>query len=76
MFWKASWIKSKNCEARSKNDSAFLPIIQFLLPELILENFELISIDREEGIFQVHIEEKNVAETDTEKKNLLNRISE
>jgi len=45
------------------------------LPEFILENFELIPIDREEGTFHVHIEEKNVAETDTEKKNLPNSIS-
>jgi hypothetical protein len=32
----------------------FLPIIQFLLPEQILENFELTSIDRQDGVFHVH----------------------
>ncbi|QDK77610.1 transposase family protein [Spirosoma sp. KCTC 42546] len=52
---------------------SFLPIIQFLLPEFILENFELTAIDRQEGVFQVHIEEKNADEQDPERKNLLSK---
>jgi len=52
---------------------SFLPIIQFLLPGFILENFELTSIDRQDGVFQVHIEEKNADENDPERKNLLSK---
>jgi hypothetical protein len=52
---------------------SFLPIIQFLLTEFILENFELTSIDRREGVFQVHIEEKNADQQDLERKNLLSK---
>jgi hypothetical protein len=52
---------------------SFLPIIQFLLPEFILENFELTSIDRQDGIFQVYIEEKNADKQDPERKNLLSK---
>lgn len=52
---------------------SFLPIIQFLLPEFILENFELTSIDQTDGIFQVHIDEKNADENDPERKNLLSK---
>lgn len=50
-----------------------MPIIQFLLPEFILENFELISIDRQDGVFHVHIDEKNADETDPERTNLLSK---
>ncbi|WP_240625477.1 hypothetical protein [Spirosoma pollinicola] len=52
---------------------SFLPIIQFLLPEFILENFELTSIDRLQGVFHVHIEEKNADQRDPERKNLLSK---
>jgi hypothetical protein len=52
---------------------SFLPIIQFLLPEFILENFELASIDRHDGVFHVHIDEKNADESDPERKNLLSK---
>jgi hypothetical protein len=52
---------------------SFLPIIQFLLPEFILENFELTSIDRPQGVFHVHIEEKKADEQDPERKNLLSK---
>ncbi|WAC14146.1 ISAon1 family transposase N-terminal region protein [Dyadobacter pollutisoli] len=52
---------------------SFLPIIQFLLPEFILENFELTSIDRQDGVFHVHIDEKNADENDPERKNLLSK---
>ena len=45
-----------------------MPPIQFLLPEFILENFELTSIDRPDGVFHVYIEEKNA--DDPERKNL------
>ena len=45
-----------------------MPLIQFLLPEFILENFELTSIDRPDGVFHVYIEEKNA--DDPERKNL------
>ena len=52
---------------------SFLPIIQFLLPEFILENFELSSIDRHDGVFHVHIDEKNADENDPERSNLLSK---
>jgi hypothetical protein len=52
---------------------SFLPIIQFLLPEFILENFELTSINRQDGVFHVHIDEKNADENDPERKNLLSK---
>ncbi|MGM9506068.1 ISAon1 family transposase N-terminal region protein [Larkinella sp. GY13] len=52
---------------------SFLPILQFLLPEFILENFELTSIDRPDGVFHVYIEEKNADENDPERKNLLSK---
>jgi hypothetical protein len=52
---------------------SFLPIIQFLLPEFILENFELTCIDRQDGVFHVHIDEKNADENDPERKNLLSK---
>ncbi len=52
---------------------SFIPIIQFLLPEFILENFELTTIDRVEGTFHVRMEEKNVSDTDPEKKYLLSK---
>jgi len=47
-----------------------LPIIQFLLPEFIIKNFELTSIDRQDGVFHVHIDEKNADGNDPERKNL------
>lgn len=50
-----------------------MPIIQFLLPEFILENFELTSIDRQDDVFHVHIEEKNADENDPERRNLLSK---
>lgn len=52
---------------------SFLPIIHFLLPEFILENFELTSIDRQDGVFHVHIDEKNADENDPERKSLLSK---
>lgn len=52
---------------------SFLPIIQFLLPEFILENFELISIDRQDGVFHIHLAEKNTDDQDPERKNLLSK---
>jgi hypothetical protein len=52
---------------------SFLTIIQCLLPEFILENFELTSIDRVEGVFHVYIEEKNDDQTDPKRKNLLSK---
>jgi hypothetical protein len=53
---------------------SFLPIIQFLLPKFILENFEMTSIDRPDGVFHVYIEEKNADEIDPERKNLLSKL--
>ena len=52
---------------------SFLPIIQFLLPEFILENFILTSVDKDVETFHVRIEEKNTADIDPEKKNLLSK---
>ena len=52
---------------------SFLPIIQFLLPEFILENFELTTIDRQEGVFHIHLTEKNTDERDSERENLLSK---
>lgn len=50
-----------------------MPIVQFLLPEFILENFTLTSVDKDGDTFHVHIEEKNAADNDPEKKNLLSK---
>ncbi len=52
---------------------SFLPIIQFLLPEFILENFELTTIDRQEGVFHIHLTEKNTDDRDSERENLLSK---
>lgn len=52
---------------------SFLPILQFLLPEFILENFELTTIDRQEGVFHIHLTEKNTDDRDPERKNLLSK---
>ncbi|WP_159478015.1 transposase [Dyadobacter sp. 3J3] len=52
---------------------SFLPIIQFLLPEFILENFTLTSVDKDGDTFHVRIEEKNTADTDPQKKDLLSK---
>lgn len=52
---------------------SFLPIIQFLLPEFILENFTLTSVDKDGDTFHVCIEEKNAADNDPDKKNLLSK---
>ena len=52
---------------------SFLPIIQFLLPEFILENFELTSIDRQAEVFHLHLTEKNTDDQDPERKNLLSK---
>ncbi|KQS24913.1 transposase family protein [Dyadobacter sp. Leaf189] len=49
---------------------SFLPIVQFLLPEFILENFSLTSVDKDGDTFHVRIEEKNTADNDSDKKNL------
>jgi hypothetical protein len=51
----------------------FLPIVQFLLPEFILANFELTSIDRPDGVFHIHLEEKSMSEHDPERANLLSK---
>ncbi|AEI48155.1 ISAon1 family transposase N-terminal region protein [Runella slithyformis] len=52
---------------------SFLPIVQFLLPEFILENFELTTINRQEGVFHIHLTEKNTDDRDSERKNLLSK---
>ena len=52
---------------------SFLPIVQFLLPEFILENFELTTITRQEGVFHIHLTEKNTDDRDSEGKNLLSK---
>lgn len=52
---------------------SFLPVVQFLFPEFILENFTLTSFDHKDGIYQASIEEKNAAEDDPERKNLLSK---
>ena len=52
---------------------SFFPLIQFLLPEFILENFELTSIDHQDGVFHVHIEEKNADQNDPERQNILSK---
>jgi hypothetical protein len=36
--------------------------------EFILENFELTSIDRQDGVFHVHIDEKNAGGNDPERR--------
>lgn len=50
---------------------SFLPVIQILFPEFILENFTLTSFDQEDGTYHARIEEKNTAPDDPERKNLL-----
>ncbi|MEO6284559.1 MAG: hypothetical protein ABIN80_08065 [Dyadobacter sp.] len=52
---------------------SFMPIVQFLLPEFILENFNLTYVDKDSETFHVRIKEKNAADTDPEKKNLLSK---
>ena len=52
---------------------SYLPIIQFLLPEFLLENFILISVDKEGDCFQVHLEEKNTSTHDPNRSNLLSK---
>ncbi|MEO6282738.1 MAG: transposase [Dyadobacter sp.] len=52
---------------------SFLPIVQFLLPEFILENFNLTSVDKDGDTFHVRIEEKNAADNDPDRKNLLSK---
>lgn len=52
---------------------SFLPILQFLLPEFILENFELTGIDRQDVVFHIHLTEKNTDDQDPERKNLLSK---
>jgi hypothetical protein len=41
--------------------------------EFILENFELTSIDRQDGVFHVHIDEKNAGGNDPERRNMLSK---
>ncbi|WP_428668028.1 ISAon1 family transposase N-terminal region protein [Runella sp.] len=45
---------------------SFLPIvhIQLLLPEFLLENFILISVNKQDDCFHVHLEEKNASAND------------
>ena len=52
---------------------SFLPVVQFLFPEFILENFTLTSFEPQDGIYHARIEEKNTAEDDPERKNLLSK---
>ena len=52
---------------------SFLPVVQFLFPEFILQNFALTSFEQENGIYHARIEEKNAAEDDPERKNLLSK---
>jgi hypothetical protein len=52
---------------------SFLPIVQFLLPEFLLENFILISVDKQEDCFQVHLEEKNASTDEADRSNLLSK---
>ena len=52
---------------------SFLPLIQFLLPDFILEHFILTSVDKDGEIFHVHIQEKNLADTDPKKEDLLSK---
>lgn len=52
---------------------SYLPIVQFLLPEFLLENFILISVDKEGDCFQVHLEEKNTSTDDPDRANLLSK---
>lgn len=38
-----------------------------------MENFELTTIDRQEGVFHIHLTEKNTDSQDPERKNLLSK---
>ena len=38
-----------------------------------MENFELTTINRQEGVFHIHLTEKNTDDRDSERKNLLSK---
>ena len=52
---------------------SYLPIVQFLLPEFLLENLILISVDKQEDCFQVYPEEKNFSTDNPDRANLLSK---
>ena len=52
---------------------SFLPLIELLLPEFIIENYLLARVEKSEERYHVYLEEKNYPEDDPRKADLLSK---
>lgn len=51
-----------------------VPVARFHFGLGVPENFELTTINRQEGVFHIHLTEKNTDDRDSERKNLLSKV--
>ena len=52
---------------------SFLPLIELILPEFIVDNYLLANVDKSEERYHVYLEEKNYPEDDPRKADLLSK---
>jgi hypothetical protein len=52
---------------------SFLPLIELILPDFIIDNYLLTHVEKSEERYHVHLEEKNYAEDDPRKSCLLSK---
>ncbi len=48
----------------------FLPLIELILPDFIIDNYLLTNVEKSDGLYHVHLEEKNYSEDDPRKADL------
>ncbi|WP_445438734.1 ISAon1 family transposase N-terminal region protein [Dyadobacter bucti] len=52
---------------------SFLPLIELILPDFVIENYTLTLVDKPGDRYHVHLEEKNYSEDDPRKADLLSK---
>ncbi|MCF0060749.1 hypothetical protein MUK70_16025 [Dyadobacter chenwenxiniae] len=52
---------------------SFLPLIELILPEFIIDNYLLTNVEKSEERYHVYLEEKNYPEDDPRKADLLSK---
>ena len=52
---------------------SFLPLIELILPEFLLEHYQLTHVEKMQDRYHVYLEEKNYSDEDGEKRDLLSK---
>ncbi len=52
---------------------SFLPLIELILPDFLLENYLLTHVEKSDDRYHVYLEEKNYSEEDSSKRDLLSK---